>query len=93
NREKAQLADGYFARVRRYWSDSRTLTDLPSQERQFLLRAQQDCGAAQTLYQEIGVYGNAVGSLRRLIEQCRVVDERLNTIHSVASTLPFGSSQ
>ncbi|MBX5497246.1 MAG: serine/threonine protein kinase, partial [Bryobacteraceae bacterium] len=33
NREKAQLADGYFARVRRYWSDSRTLTDLPSQER------------------------------------------------------------
>jgi serine/threonine protein kinase len=79
-REKVQLADGYLARIRRTWDDSRALKDMPDREKEYLVRAQQDCSTATDLYQQVGVYAGAVRNFKQLIERCDQVNKRIEEI-------------
>jgi tetratricopeptide (TPR) repeat protein len=81
-REKVQLADGYLARIRRTWNDSRALTEMPEQEKEYLVRAQQDCSTATDLYQQVGVFAGAVRNFKQLIESCDQVNQRIQEIDS-----------
>ncbi|HUP02909.1 MAG TPA: serine/threonine-protein kinase [Bryobacteraceae bacterium] len=57
-RDQAQLADGYRDRATRLLQDSHNVRGLP-QERDMILRAEQDFQSALRLYQNVAPYGNS----------------------------------
>jgi hypothetical protein len=91
NRERAQLADAYSERARTIWKESRQLTDLPQQEKQYLEKARRDCTAATEHYQAATTYGNAVASLRGTLELCSEIGYRLDEL--IPMTSPSAQSQ
>lgn len=83
-RETAQLADGYRRRADRLWKESRSLTDLPDQERDFLNKAKQDYVHAQELYQQAGLFGDSARNEALALQGQQRVEERLDEIQSEA---------
>lgn len=83
-RETAQLADGYRRRGDRLWKESRGLTDLPDQERDFLNKAMQDYIHAQGLYQQVGLFGDSARNQALALQGEQRVEERLNELGSEA---------
>jgi len=79
-RETAQLADGYRRRGDRLWRESRALTDLPDQERDFLNKAKQDYIHAQELYQQVGLFGDSARNQALALQGQQRVEERLNEL-------------
>jgi len=79
NRDQAQLADGYRDRADRLWTDSRSVRGLP-QEKDQIVRAQQDYQAAMKLYQSIAPYGNANVQIGRIQNELDSLSLRLQEI-------------
>ena len=80
HRETALLADGYRRRADRLWRESRGLTDLPDQERDFLNKAKQDYIHAQELYQQVGAFGDAARNQALALQGQQRVEERLSEL-------------
>ncbi len=76
NRDRGQLADGYRDRGDRLWYDSRKIEGLP-QEKDEVLKAQDDYNRALGLYQEIAPDGNANANIVRIQNMLAAVDYRL----------------
>ena len=79
-RETAQLADGYRRRGDRLWKESRGLSDLPDQERDFLNKAKQDYVHAQELYQQTGFFGDSARNQALALQGQQRVEERLSEL-------------
>lgn len=79
-RERSQLADAYRRQGDRLWRESRGLTDLPNQERQFLDKARQDYIHAEDLYQQAGLFGDAVRNQMQALAGQQRVEQRLNDL-------------
>jgi len=79
NRDKGQLADGYRDRADRLWYDSRKIQGLP-QEKDEVLKAQDDYNRALRLYQEIAPDANANGNIVRVQNMLAAVDYRLKQL-------------
>jgi len=79
NRDKGQLADGYRDRGDRLWYDSRKIQGLP-QEKDEVLKAQDDYNHALRLYQEIAPDANANGNIVRVQNMLSAVDYRLKQL-------------
>ncbi len=77
NRETAQLADGYRRRADRMWRQSRGFTQLPSEERDYLDKANQDYIHAQDLYERAGLFGDASRNRLQAIQGEQRVEQRL----------------
>lgn len=84
-RETAQLADGYRRRGDRLWKESRGLTDLPDQERDFLNKAKQDYVHAQELYQQAGFYGDSARNQSLAQQGEQRVEDRLSELALLGS--------
>ena len=87
-REKAQLADGYRRMVERHWGESQKLHDMPDQERQLLRRAREHCRLSSEMYQELGVFQNAVDNYKLLLTRCAEIDRRVNAMTQLSSSIP-----
>jgi len=85
-REKVQLADGYLRRIDQYWTISRTLREMPEQEKRRLEKAQSDCQAGARLYDDAGVWGNAVENQSRLTKLCQIIASRVEELQQPAAT-------
>lgn len=83
-RERAQLADGYRRMVDRHWDESRKMRELPQQERALLDKAQNHCATASQLYQEVGVFQNAVDNHKVLILRCQEIADRITHLEPAA---------
>ena len=79
NRDKGQLADGYRDRGDRLWYDSRKIQGLP-QEKDEVLKAQDDYNHALRLYQEIAPDANANSNIVRIQNMISAVDYRLKQL-------------
>jgi len=79
NRDKGQLADGYRDRGDRLWYDSRKIQGLP-QEKDEVLKAQDDYNRSLRLYQEIAPEANANGNIVRVQNMLSAVDYRLKQL-------------
>lgn len=77
-RETAQLADGYRRRADRFWKEARGLTDVPDEERDYLNKARQDYIHAQDLYQQVGLFGDALRNQMLAMQSQQRVEERLS---------------
>ena len=88
NREKLFLADGYLERADRTFWDSRNVRGLP-QEKDQIVRSQEDYKRALALYQEIAPYGNATAKVSRVQSSLESVDYRLKEIEA-GSNSPLG---
>jgi hypothetical protein len=84
HRDKGQLADGYRERGDRLWYDSRKIEGLP-QEKDEVVKAQDDYNRALRLYQEIAPDGNANTNIVRVQGMLSAVEYRLQhlpgTVH------------
>jgi len=78
-RDKGQLADGYRDRGDRLWYDSRKIQGLP-QEKDEVMKAQDDYNRALHLYQEIAPDANANGNIVRIQNMLSAVDYRLRSL-------------
>jgi hypothetical protein len=76
-REQSQLADAHKRMVDRHWDESRKLRELPDEEKRLLEKAKDHCKSAARLYQDIGVFQNAVASHKSLVMRCQAIDERM----------------
>lgn len=85
NRETAQLADGYRRRADRMWRQSRGLTQMSDQERDYLDRAKQDYLRAENLYGRVGLFGDTPRSKLQTIQSERKVEERLSQLDTGGS--------
>jgi len=81
-REISQLADGYRRRGDRIWRESRSFTDLPDQERDYLGRAKQDYKHAEELYSKVGLFGDSLRNQVAAIQGQQRVDQRLSELQS-----------
>ena len=79
NRDKGQLADGYRDRGDRLWYDSRKIQGLP-QEKDEVLKAQDDYNHALRLYQEIAPAADANSNIVRIQNMISAVDYRLQRL-------------
>ena len=79
NRDKSQLADGYRDRGDRLWYDSRKIQGLP-QEKDEVLKAQDDYNRSLRLYQEVAPEANANGNIMRVQNMLAAVDYRLKQL-------------
>ena len=79
NRDKSQLADGYRERGDRLWYDSRKIQGLP-QEKDEVIKGQDDYNRALRLYQEIAPDGNANANIMRVQNMLAAVDYRLKQL-------------
>jgi serine/threonine protein kinase len=79
NRDRSQLADGYRDRGDRLWYDSRKIQGLP-QEKDEVLKAQNDYNRSLRLYQEIAPEENANGNIVRVQNMLSAVDYRLKQL-------------
>ena len=79
NRDKSQLADGYRDRGDRLWYDSRKIQGLP-QEKDEVLKAQDDYNRSLRLYQEVAPEENANGNIMRVQNMLAAVDYRLKQL-------------
>jgi serine/threonine protein kinase len=84
-REKDQLAYGYWMRANRIFYDSRNVRDYP-QERDEILRAQDDYKRALELYQSIAPWGDANAQIANVENSLQSVETRLKEIDSVGQT-------
>lgn len=82
NRETAQLADGYRRRADRTWRQSRGLTVMPGEERDYLDRARQDYIHAQDLYQQAGLFGDAARNRLQAFQGEQKVEARLTQLQA-----------
>ncbi|MGA2598293.1 MAG: serine/threonine-protein kinase [Bryobacteraceae bacterium] len=76
-KEIALLADGYRKRADRFWKESRSLIENPDQERDYLSKARQDYIHAQTLYEKLGLFGDAARNQLLASQSQQHVDDRL----------------
>ncbi len=76
-KELALLADGYRRRADREWRESRSFTDTPSQEREYLDQARHDYVHAEDLYQQVGMFGDAARNETQAIQGQQRVEQRL----------------
>ncbi len=76
-RETAQLADGYRRRADRMWRQSRGMTQMPSEERDYLDKAKQDYIHAEDLYERAGLFGDASRNRLQAIQGEQKVEQRL----------------
>ena len=76
-REIAQLADGYRRRGDQLWRQSRSLTQMPGEERSYLGKARQDYVHAEELYQKAGLFGDAARNKRQAMQSEQRVEQRL----------------
>jgi serine/threonine protein kinase len=81
-REISQLADGYRRRGDRIWRESRSFTDLPNQERDYLGKAKQDYKHAEELYSKVGLFGDALRNQVAAIQGEQRIDQRLSQMTS-----------
>ncbi len=81
NREKDQLADGYWARANNVFWDSRNVYGLP-QERDQILRARDDFQRALGLYRAIVPWGTSKDQVSNVETSLRSVETRLKEIDS-----------
>lgn len=81
-RETAQLADGYLRRADRFWKQSRGLASNPDQERDFLIKAHQDYIRSQQLYQQVGLYGDALRNQLIAVQGQQRVEQRLDELQT-----------
>jgi hypothetical protein len=79
-REISQLADGYRRRGDRIWRESRSFTNLPDQERDYLGKAKQDYKHAEELYSKVGLFGDALRNQVAAIQGEQRVDQRLSEL-------------
>ena len=89
NRDISQLADGYRDRGDRLWLDSHNVRGLP-QERDQVLRVQQDYQTALGLYQQVAPWGNANAQIVRLQNVLDSVRLRLQQLEE--ATPPSGGN-
>jgi tetratricopeptide (TPR) repeat protein len=85
NREKDQLADGYQARANHIYWDSRNVYGLP-QERDQILRAQEDYQRALGLYRSIVPWGTSKDQVGNVETSLRSVETRLKEIDSAGAS-------
>jgi predicted Ser/Thr protein kinase/tetratricopeptide (TPR) repeat protein len=83
-RDQAQLAEGYHDRAGRLWLDSQTVRGLP-QEKDQILRAEQDYQTALTLYQRISPYADAGDRIRQIQYELDNANFRLGQIASAGT--------
>ena len=86
NRDKSQLADGYRDRGDRLWYDSRKIQGLP-QEKDEVLKAQDDYHRALRLYQEVAPDVNANSNIVRVQNMLAAVEYRLKQVQGVGFRL------
>lgn len=79
-RETALLADGYRRRADRFWKQSQSLMEIPDEEREYLKKARQDYVHAEDLYQQVGLFGDALRNQMLAVQGQQRVDERLNEL-------------
>ncbi len=85
SREKDQLADGYSTRADRTYWDSRNVYGMP-QERDQILRAQDDYRRALDLYLSIVPWGNSRDQVKNVENSLRSVETRLKEIDESGPT-------
>jgi eukaryotic-like serine/threonine-protein kinase len=76
-REIAALADGYRRRADRMWKQSRTFSQMPNQERDYLDKAKQDYLHAEDLYQQAGLFGDAARNRFIATQSEQKIEQRL----------------
>jgi hypothetical protein len=86
-REISQLADGYRRRGDRIWRESRSFTDLPNQERDYLGKAKQDYKHAEELYSKVGLFGDALRNQVAAIQGEQRIDQRLSQMSGISVTI------
>ena len=79
NRDKSQLADGYRDRGDRLWYDSRKIQGLP-QEKDEVVKAEDDYNRSLRLYQEVAPEANANGNIMRVQNMLAAVNYRLKQL-------------
>jgi serine/threonine protein kinase len=79
-REIAQLGDGYRRVADRLWRQSRGLTQMPGEERDYLEKAKQDYIRAETLYGKAGLFGDAARNRLQAIQAEQRVEQRLSEL-------------
>ena len=81
-REISQLADGYRRRADRMWRESRSFSQLPNQERDYLDKARQDYVHAEDLYTKVGLFGDSLRNQLVAIQGQQRVEQRLVQLQS-----------
>jgi tetratricopeptide (TPR) repeat protein len=79
-REIAQLGDGYRRLADRLWRQSRGLTQMPGEERDYLEKARQDYLHAEDLYRKAGLFGDAARNRLQVIQAEQRIEQRLSEL-------------
>ncbi|MDQ6700203.1 MAG: protein kinase, partial [Acidobacteriota bacterium] len=79
-RERAQLADGYFRRAERTVADSRSFSEMPQQQTEYLDRARRDYLRAEDLYSQVGPFYNATQNRIKAIRAVEHVEDRIREL-------------
>jgi hypothetical protein len=87
-RETAMLADGYLKRADRFWANSQTRGNSPDQERDSLVKADQDYKHAQELYDQARLFGDVERSRSVAIAGQERVAARLKAMQTLVPGFP-----
>ncbi|MDQ6704735.1 MAG: serine/threonine protein kinase [Acidobacteriota bacterium] len=79
-RERAQLADGYFRRAERTVADSRSFSEMPQQQTEYLDRARRDYLRAEDLYSQVGPFFNATQNRIKAIRAVEHMEDRIREL-------------
>jgi tetratricopeptide (TPR) repeat protein len=79
-REIVQLGDGYRRLADRLWRQSRGLTQMPNEERQYLEKARRDYMYAESLYEKAGLFGDAARNRLQAIQAEQRIEQRLSAL-------------
>jgi len=79
-RETAQLGDGYRRLGDRLWRKSRSFTQMPGEERDYLEKARKDYIHAEDLYEKSGLFGDAARNRLQVIQAEGRIEQRLSEL-------------